>query len=62
MQKANPDKKFYTASKKLICKNRKKIKPADVLGCLENMTGEVKVPEQIRIPALKAVEAMIAIV
>ncbi len=62
MQKANPDKKFYTASKKLICKNMKKIKPADVLGCLENMTGEVKVPEQIRIPALKAVEAMIAIV
>jgi quinolinate synthase len=59
MQKANPDKRFYPASKKMICKNMKKIKPEDVLRCLETMTGEVKVPESIRIPAMNAVKAMI---
>jgi len=37
----------------------KKIKVEDVLRSLEEMSGEVKVPEQIRVPALKAVQAMI---
>lgn len=59
MQKANPDKRFYTASKKMICKNMKKIKLKDVHGCLTTMTGEVRVPEHIRVPALAAVKAMI---
>lgn len=59
MQKANPDKRFYPASRKMVCKNMKKIKMEDVRRCLQNMTGEVRVPEQIRIPALKAVRAMI---
>lgn len=62
MQKANPDKHFYPASKKMICHNMKKISPQDVLRSLEEMSGEVKVPEEIRLPALKAVEAMIAMV
>jgi quinolinate synthase len=62
MQKANPDKKFYPASRKMICKNMKKIQLSDVLRSLEEMSGEVKVPEDIRVPALKAVERMIAIV
>jgi quinolinate synthase len=62
MQKANPDKRFYPASKKMICKNMKKIGLDDVLRCLQEMSGEVKVPEEIRVPALKAVERMIAIV
>jgi quinolinate synthase len=59
MQKANPEKQFYPASKKMICRNMKKIQLADVLRCLETMEGEVKVPEEIRIPALEAVEKMI---
>lgn len=62
LQKANPDKKFYPASRKMICKNMKKIQMSDVLRSLEEMSGEVKVPEEIRVPALKAVERMIAIV
>jgi quinolinate synthase len=62
MQKANPDKHFYPASTKMICRNMKKICPQDVLRSLEEMSGEVKVPEAIRLPALKAVEAMIAMV
>ena len=60
MQKANPHKTFYPASRKMVCKNMKKIKPKDVLHCLQTMQGEVKVPEAIRVPALKAVQAMIA--
>lgn len=59
MQKANPEKAFHPASKKMICRNMKKISVEDVLKSLETMTPEVKVPEKIRVPALKAVQAMI---
>ncbi len=59
MQKAAPGKKLYPASKKMTCKNMKKISLEDVLKSLEEMSGEVKVPEEIRIPALGAVQAMI---
>lgn len=59
MKKAAPDKKLYPASKKMSCKNMKKISMRDVLRSLKEMSGEVKVPEAIRLPALKAVQAMI---
>jgi len=59
MQKAAPGKKLYPASKKMTCKNMKKISLEDVLRSLEEMSGEVKVPEEVRIPALGAVQAMI---
>jgi len=59
LQKANPDKKFFPASKKMLCKNMKKISIEDIVRSLENMEGEVKVPEDIRVPALSAVERMI---
>jgi quinolinate synthase len=59
MQKAAPGKKLYPASKKMTCKNMKKIRLEDVLKSLEEMSGEVKVPEEIRIPALGAVQAMV---
>jgi quinolinate synthase len=61
LQKANPGKQFFPASEKMICKNMKKITIADVLNSLENMEGEVKVPEDVREPALRAVERMIAL-
>jgi len=59
LQKTNPDKQFFPASKKMLCKNMKKISLEDILRSLENMEGEVKVPEDIRVPALSAVERMI---
>ena len=59
LQKANPDKQFFPASKKMLCKNMKKISIEDILRSLENMEGEVKVPEDVRVPALSAVERMI---
>ncbi len=59
LKKACPDKQFYPASEKMICKNMKKISLADIIRSLENMEGEVKVPEDIRQPALKAVQRMV---
>lgn len=61
LQKACPDKKFHPASLRMECPEMKKIKPLDIVNSLENMSGEVKVPEEIRIPALKAVKAMLDI-
>lgn len=59
LKKTNPDKAFYPASTKMLCKNMKKISLEDVLRSLEFMEGEVKVPENIRQPAFKAVQRMI---
>jgi quinolinate synthase len=59
IRKQNPDKTFYPASKKMVCRNMKRIGLADVAACLENLSGEVKVPEKIRIPALAAVTGML---
>jgi quinolinate synthase len=57
----NPSKTFYPASDKMICPDMKKITPQDILHCLENMSGQVKVSEDIRLPSLAAVERMIAL-
>jgi quinolinate synthase len=59
MQKGSPGKKFFPASEKMVCPNMKRISPEDVVKSLEGMTGEVKVPEDIRIPALQAVQKML---
>ncbi|MBR9985307.1 MAG: quinolinate synthase NadA [Desulfosarcina sp.] len=59
LQKQNPDKTFYPASKKMVCRNMKRIGMSDVALCLENLSGQVKVPEEIRIPALAAVTRML---
>lgn len=59
MKKANPSKTFYPVSPDMECRNMKKITLEDVARSLENMEGEVKVPEDIRIPAKEAVRKMI---
>ena len=59
LQRANPGKQFYPASSAMECADMKKIKIGDVVKSLEFMEGEVKVPEDIRRPALKAVQRMI---
>ena len=46
-------------SPRMHCDDMKKISLADIVHCLETMTGEVKVPEAIRVPALKAVQRMV---
>ncbi len=59
LKTASPDKAFYPASEKMVCKEMKKITLENVVRSLELMEGEVKVPEKIRLPALKAVQRMI---
>jgi len=59
LKKANPDKFFYPASLNMECSDMKKITLKDIVRSLEFMEGEVKVPEDIQRPALKAVQRMI---
>jgi quinolinate synthase len=61
LSRQNPDKAFYPASERMLCTDMKKITLQDVLTSLETLSGEVKVPEEIRKPALQAVERMIEI-
>ncbi len=56
---AFPDKNFYPASKKMYCRDMKKITLEDLALSLEQLTGQIKVPEQIRKDALGAVQKMI---
>ncbi|QTA81827.1 Quinolinate synthase [Desulfonema limicola] len=59
LKKANPDKEFFPASQTMECPDMKKISLEDIARCIEFMEGEVKVSEDIRVPALRAVERMI---
>ncbi|RLC26930.1 MAG: quinolinate synthase [Deltaproteobacteria bacterium] len=59
LKKANPDKIFYPASLNMECSDMKKITLEDIVRSLEFMEGEVKVPEDLQRPALKAVQRMI---
>jgi quinolinate synthase len=59
LEKENPDKTFYPASEKMVCPDMKKIALADVAACLDNLSGEVRVPADIRAPAYEAVKKMI---
>jgi quinolinate synthase len=59
LKKANPEKDFYPASGDMECPDMKKITLHDIARSLELMEGEVKVPEEIQRPALKAVQRMV---
>ncbi len=61
LQKENPSKKFIPISEKAVCPNMKRITLEKVLQSLENMTPEVKVPEDIRIRAKGSVDRMLEV-
>jgi quinolinate synthase len=61
LKKENPDKEFILASPSLICPNMKLISLDDILASLKTMTPEVRVPEDIRIPAKRALDRMLAV-
>jgi quinolinate synthase len=60
LRSACPDKAFFPVDPRMVCPDMKKISPEDVIQSLSRLSGEVRVPEEIRLPALKAVERMIA--
>ena len=61
LKKENPGKKFIPASEQAICPNMKLITLNKILWSLEEMTPEVKVPEEIHLKAKAAVDRMLEI-
>lgn len=61
LKKENPDKEFYPLRKDMICPNMKKTTLNSVLQSLKEMKHIIKVPEDIRIPARKALDRMLEI-
>ncbi|NOZ69223.1 MAG: quinolinate synthase [Deferribacteres bacterium] len=59
--KDNPEKKFYPLRKDMVCPNMKKTSLQSVLNALETMTYKIKVPEEVRIPAKKALDRMLEV-
>jgi quinolinate synthase len=61
LRKENPLKKFIPVSEQAICPRMKLITLEKVLWTLEEMAPEVKVPENVRVRAIKAVNRMLEI-
>jgi quinolinate synthase len=61
LRKENPGKRFIPASEQAICPYMKLITLEKVLLSLEEMSPEVKVPEQIRLKAIAAVDKMLRV-
>jgi len=61
LRKENPGKKFYPASEQAICPTMKLTTLEKVLWCLENMEYEVKITDEIRLRAKRAVDRMLEV-
>jgi len=61
LKKENPGKKFIPASEQAVCPNMKLVTLEKILWSLEEMSFEVKVPEEIRLKAKLAVDKMLEI-
>ena len=61
MKKENPDKVFIPSNPGLVCPNMKKTHLDDIINSLENMKNIIKIPENVRIPARKSIENMLAL-
>jgi quinolinate synthase len=61
LRKENPDKVFVPLSEQAVCPNMKLISLENVLWSLEDLSPRIKVPEDIRIKAKKAVDRMVEV-
>ncbi|MCX5677873.1 MAG: quinolinate synthase NadA [Candidatus Omnitrophica bacterium] len=61
LQKENPDKRFYLPTPHLVCANMKLITLGWVAHSLEKMVYEIKVADDIRTKAKKALDRMLAV-
>ena len=61
LQKENPDKKFYLPTPHLVCANMKLITLGWVAQSLEKMVYEIKVADDVRAKAKKALDRMLAV-
>jgi quinolinate synthase len=58
LEKDSPNKKFYLASKKLVCPNMKLTTLEQVYDCLKNGVNEVFVDEKIALDAKRSLDKM----
>lgn len=61
LTKENPGKIFHPLRRDMICPNMKKTTLGSILAALKEMKPVIKVPEEIRIPAKRALDRMLAI-
>ncbi|WP_333653703.1 quinolinate synthase [Dissulfurispira sp.] len=61
LKKENPDKIFYPLRKDMVCPNMKKTTLNSILTVLRGMKNVIKVSEEIRIPARRALDRMLEI-
>jgi quinolinate synthase len=61
LRKDSPDKRFYVLNNQMVCPNMKRTKLQSVLTAMEKMQYVIKVPEDIRIPAKRALDRMLEI-
>jgi len=61
LRNENPDKIFYPLRKDMICPNMKKTTLNSVLRALKENNYVIKVPDEIRVPAKKALDRMLEI-
>jgi quinolinate synthase len=59
LKKENPDKSFYPLRKDMVCPSMKKTTLGSIYRALRENNYVVKVPEEIRIPARKALDRML---
>ncbi|RPI35558.1 MAG: quinolinate synthase [Nitrospiraceae bacterium] len=62
LRKENPGKVFHALRKDMICPNMKKTTLKSILRAFQENTYLVKVPEEIRVPAKKALDRMLEII
>ena len=61
LRKDSPDKRFYVLNTKMVCPNMKRTRLQSVQTAMEKMQYVIKVPEDIRIPAKRALDRMLEI-
>lgn len=59
LKKSNPDKEFFAASEKMICRDMKLIDLEKVLRSLQILEPQITVPEDVRKKSLKALSRML---
>ncbi|MCK9432246.1 MAG: quinolinate synthase NadA [Candidatus Omnitrophica bacterium] len=62
LKQDNPTKEFYLASERAVCPNMKRTTQEKVLWALEELKDEVKVSEDIRKKARRAIDRMLSII
>lgn len=61
LKKENPEKVFLAPSTLPVCPNMKRITLEKVLWSLEEMVYPIEIPEEIRVPAKRAIDRMLAL-